>query len=134
MRLQKWTIGLVGTSLLSLAVLGSLFFFSTFSQPLFECVDKAQKEVPSPNGIYIATIFERDCGATTDFAAHVNLRPNREHFDGQKFSSVLILRGRPQIALEWKDDTHLAIRYSESQQAFRKSATWNQVHIAYASY
>ena len=127
----------VGFTLISLAVVASLVYIALFSrgffQPLFHCADEVKREVKSPTGAYIATFFERDCGATTDFAAHVNLRPSKAQFDGRQFSSVLVIKGRPEIDLEWKDDSRLSISYSGGSQIYKKLDSWNAVHISYSS-
>jgi hypothetical protein len=56
----------------------------------------------SPDGVYTATLFERDCGATTNFNQQVRLQKKDENSDGD--SDVLfVIEGKPDVKLTWND-------------------------------
>ena len=46
-----------------------------------DCGDTVKAEAVSPDGRYVAAVFERDCGATTNYSTNVSLREVRESFD-----------------------------------------------------
>lgn len=45
---------------------------------LFECVNEEVGRAASPGGKYVAAVFIRDCGATTDFSTQVAIVPAGE--------------------------------------------------------
>lgn len=94
------------------------------------CGNTVKDEVPSPSGSYIATITERNCGATTDFSTLVSLHDARKSFDPRKQKPVLVLVGRPHVDLTWNADNELAIR-SPAGATFRKVEEWRDVRIVY---
>jgi Family of unknown function (DUF5412) len=72
-----------------------------------DCVNTVKQETKSPDGKYVATAFVRNCGATTDFSAQVDV-----HDTGSKLGSEgNVYRGyRSQdITLAWASPTHLVI-------------------------
>lgn len=62
------------------------------------CNDKVLEEVRSPDGKYIATIFESDCGATTAYSRHVLLRASESRFDGASAENI-VFTARVSLAL-----------------------------------
>jgi len=62
--------------------------------PLGECVEERRNEASSPRGL-VASVFERNCGATVDFATHVELRAGDERV------SLAVFAGRMSVALKW---------------------------------
>ncbi|MEK6280524.1 MAG: hypothetical protein AABN95_09255 [Acidobacteriota bacterium] len=42
------------------------------------CENTVRSEIKSPDGKYVVTLFERNCGATTDFSTIVSLRDTHE--------------------------------------------------------
>lgn len=54
----------------------SLLALLSFIFPDFDpCVNDMVGQVQSPDGQFKAVIFERDCGATTDFSTQVSIVP-----------------------------------------------------------
>ena len=64
----------------------------------FGCDDEIQQKVDSPNGKFEAVVYYRDCGATTSIATHVGIKRNGLF---SEFDSVLVIDGKPVIALRW---------------------------------
>ena len=91
-------------------------FFIALSGRLTLCQDTWQPAVASSDGKYYASVFIRDCGATTSEYAHVVLR-----------SQGLLSSYR----LEWIDSTHLVIRYQNNPTISDLSPpkTWQTVQI-----
>lgn len=100
--------------------------------PMFECADTIKATSVSPDGFYAATLFERDCGATTNFNLQVKLQKKDENSD--RDSDVLfVIEGRPDVKLTWNSDRHLKIEYSmlPSSRVFRSTKEWDDVTIEY---
>src|SRR5688572_3575620 len=95
---------------------GSILFMLAFGLtgcgPL--CSEKKGAEVTSPSGKHLAVLLERNCGATTGFVSHLNIRSRSHSFslnsagtitDGEVFTT----NGQHKIELSWKDDSHLDV-------------------------
>src|SRR5262245_9970109 len=82
----------------------------------YQCEEKILREALSPNGKYMAVIFEQNCGATTSILYHVNIRPSDSGFKFKKDDQGHILDGRVftgygDIKIKWGDDQHLLVEY-----------------------
>jgi hypothetical protein len=83
--------------------------------------------------------MERNCGATTRYVEHINLRPANRKFssdfvngtitDGEIFT--LERRNNGSIRVYWSGDHELHIEYPVSERTFGRQTSWNDVHIAY---
>ncbi len=115
-------------------ILAGIFAVAAFSgcEPaLFgDCADTVKAEAASPGGHYVAAVFERDCGATTDYSTNVNLREAKETFAPSKQRPVLTVAGQPVIALEWSSDKALTVVLPPTE-AFTKLEAWRDVRIVY---
>lgn len=96
------------------------------------CHDEILSTVPSPDKKHVATVFERNCGATTDYSQIVAL-----HSSDQKFSAdsedryVLTVSGRSRPAISWADGNELRIVISApANQIFRRLESLNDVRIS----
>lgn len=110
------------------------------SKPLFDCGEVARTEVESPGGKYIATLFERNCGATTGFVTHVNLRLRSDvfHSDGNgtiKDGEIFVVRGQPAVTLTWSDQARLTVECTRclSESIFKQEKQWKDVAITYTN-
>jgi hypothetical protein len=90
--------------------------------------------VKSPDGKYIACLYERDCGATTDTAKTVNIRNAAAKFDGGE-ARILIIKGKAKITLNWKNPQLLSITSDayDAQNIFTQERKWKEVSIEYLS-
>ena len=95
-----------------------------------DCADTVKAEAPSPGGGYVATVFERDCGATTDFSTHVSIREADEPFDSSTKTRVLIVAGQTEVDIEWSTEKKLSVTFSPAE-TFTKLETWRDVRIVY---
>lgn len=95
-----------------------------------DCTDTVKNEAVSPGGRYIAAVFERDCGATTDYSTIVSLREAKEPFDPSEQHPVLTVEGRPAISLEWSSDESLTVGLP-SIETFTKQDAWRDVRVVY---
>lgn len=72
------------------------------------CGEHVSQVLLSPDGIAVASVVVRDCGATTSEYSHVRLRDRRSWF-GLSETTVLITKYRQDMTLSWKDHNHLSI-------------------------
>jgi hypothetical protein len=92
-----WVLIAIAT-IIALAVCSFLFVF-----PL--CANRVLEERTSPDGNFVAMTFERDCGATTDYATFLSIRKATE---GVKFEGeVLTIDGKVPVSLVWTGDRTL---------------------------
>lgn len=89
-------------------------FCIVLSACLSLCKDTWQPEVASSDGKYYASVFIRDCGATTSEYTHVVLRSQGLLSSYRDDNIVFSLKYDPEVKLEWIDPTHLVIRYQNS--------------------
>jgi hypothetical protein len=97
---------------------------------LGSCEDAILSEAASPGGRYVATAFERGCGATTDFSTLVSLRESGEKFDPEDQGWILSISGRHSPTLAWSAENRLVIHYPPAE-TFTKEVSWKDVIIAY---
>lgn len=97
-----------------------------------DCQDTIRSEVRSPDGKHIATLYERDCGATTDFSTIVSLRAASEEFNGEK-GRVFVVEGQPQAKFVWRDAQNLQVTCEgcRADDIFRQEGRWNEISISY---
>lgn len=95
-----------------------------------ECGDTIKAEVSSPDGRYVAAVFERNCGATTDYSTLVTLRETSQPFAPKKQGWVLALSGQVDVTLAWSSDRVIRVG-AEGGEVFRKEPTWRDVRISY---
>lgn len=108
------------------------------------CGEESVVEAYSPDGSYLARVYVRNCGATTGYLTHVNLRPKWSYFNNtwvgtivqdQVFDNACLSK----INLLWKDNSNLEIQYDacpltkdRKDHAFMKSETWRGINITYS--
>lgn len=95
-----------------------------------QCKSNPRTEKRSPDSKYTATIYERDCGATTDFSTVVNLRESSVKFKGDDLG-VVIVKGQHRIDLVWEGNSTLRLQCHDcrSDEIFKQEGTWKDVEI-----
>jgi hypothetical protein len=103
------------------------------------CGEEIKGEQRSPDGRYVAVLMERNCGATTRYVEHINLRRTDRKFssgflDGTiKDGEIFTLETRDDggsVEFEWVGRV-LTIHYPADEGVFKKQTTWKDVEIAY---
>lgn len=97
-----------------------------------DCQDTIKSEALSPDGKHIATLYERDCGATADFSTIISLRASSEEFHSQK-GRVFVIEGQPQAELVWRDAQNLQVtcKGCRANDIFKQEGRWNEIGISY---
>ena len=120
------TIVLFVIFVLAVCGLATLFVFHG-------CEDTIKSETRSPGGKYTATVYERDCGATTDFSTIVSLREASAKFKGDTLGPVIV-KGQHKIDLVWNNDTSLRLQCSDCrpEDIFKQERKWKDLEISFA--
>jgi hypothetical protein len=116
----------------SITIIGFLHF-----DPL--CGEDVIRELRSPDGHYVAVSMERNCGATTGYVEHVNLRAaskrfSSDFFDGTvKDGEVLVFErsGDNTPRFTWSGNKTLKIENACDKGTW-KLDVWKDVSIDYA--
>lgn len=97
-------------------------------------------ERQSPDGRYVAALMERNCGATTRYVEHINLRRADRKFssgffdgtikDGEIFTLENRNGGGP-LEFEWVSKK-LHVHHPADEGVFTKQTVWNDVVVEYA--
>jgi hypothetical protein len=96
------------------------------------CSNETINEVTSRDSQYVATIFKRDCGATTSFAQVVMIRKQGSPFRGDdKDEYVFTMEGLLKLKVYWKDASHLHIEPPDQNAIFIQRDSWKDVKISY---
>lgn len=112
--------------------IGSLLLCSCAPDLVGECADIVRHEEVSPARDYVATVFERDCGATTDFSTQVVIRAAAQRFDSSKAMPIFVAKGRPEITLVWGAKDALTISpQGMVEEPFTKLERWQDIKITY---
>jgi hypothetical protein len=99
------------------------------------CDEANEVQVLSPDRRYIATVFVRNCGATTDYLTHVNLRKATDVFIADRYGvigagEVVTTKGVAVVAPKWIRNTELEVRLrGTSPLAINTATIWNDVAI-----
>ena len=130
-----------GVAVMALVALYAIAVLTPWSVGM--CDEDNRTESWSPDNKYLARAFVRNCGATTGWLTHVNLRSRWRYFNtnwpgtltqGQVFSSSCWNT----VKFVWKDDSNLEIQHEVCQRCnggddprFVKQNSWNGIRITY---
>ncbi|MEQ1935014.1 MAG: hypothetical protein ABL962_14235 [Fimbriimonadaceae bacterium] len=89
-------------------------------------------EQQSPNGKFSATIFERNCGATTPYVRVVSLRASEHEFDPEQHDDwVFTIHEQTQIQVSWETNSKLHISFSSAGDKPTQREQWKGIAISY---
>jgi hypothetical protein len=107
------------------------------------CGNQVVARVPSPDGLHVAVVFVRDCGATTDFGTHVSLLDANEALPPEGGNTFIAdtdhgaaphsAWGGPEVKIRWSSNTRLAVSYDPAARTFRRDSSRSGVAIVYES-
>jgi hypothetical protein len=98
-----------------------------------DCSNQTLLKAPSSDGKFLATLVQRNCGATTGLANIVYLSETDAVDEKKKKwgDKVYVLQGAPNISLTWSD-TDLKIKAPvNGPDVFLKKDEWKSVKISY---
>ena len=103
------------------------------------CGEEFMSEQTSPDGRHVAALMIRNCGATTDYASHINVRSNgssfhRGFFDGTiTDGEILTVAGAGRVRYCWLAAKRLNLDIEDRNKVRRTSLAWQDVDVTYAS-
>jgi hypothetical protein len=129
-RKELWAV--IAVAILVTGFLGYKYLIS--SMTLSGCAYQPVSEEVSPDGEYIASVSERNCGAMSTYTRIVSLRYRTSKFRGDDESSwIFVMLDQPTILVRWtgnRDVTVKAQGYSRtSVQNALKRARWEDVSV-----
>ncbi len=88
------------------------------------CGGELLESFQSPNGTIIASVYQFNCGATTNFSTRIALRKAFQKWDVYSKKVIFVQEGEPsehKISIVWRDETHLDIYLAHLSQ---KTGWW----------
>src|ERR1700687_2407420 len=87
------------------------------------CGYRVKARTNSPDNVPVATVYEVDCGATTDYATQVSVsRPSDNYKD--RDGILFIVKGQKNVNVKWTGDRSL---YVECDGCFAKAIFFENV-------
>jgi hypothetical protein len=90
------------------------------------CGGELIEEQRSPDGHYVAAVMERNCGATTRYVEHINLRRADRNFSSGLFDGTVKRMLRFSL---WKTGTAAAGRWNSNGSARNSISTTRQMEV-----
>jgi hypothetical protein len=95
------------------------------------CAETTFGNYPSPDGRYVAQVFQVDCGATSAFNRGVRLRDRRWWMSWRSEDTVFSKRGEEPLIVVWRSGTSLFVGAHAAGTVYQEATEWHDVHIAY---
>lgn len=125
-RQRPWRAVLVAVAVLTLLIAGG-GWYAAHSLLAGQCSSTEITRLTAPDGRHDAVLFERNCGATTDFATHVSVLPAGAPLGNDAGNTFVAAAGDagprapwggPPVELDWEPDGSLAIRSDATAEVF----------------
>ena len=143
MKGKKVKIILIG-SLVSLVTILTLFIYTI--QIAFDgmCGNKVLSETSSPDRIYRAIVFQRDCGATTGFSTQVSILKAEERLPNQSGNLFIAdtdrgkapsgIGGGPDVRISWIAPRSVRLIHHKNVRVFLANPRFTEVSATYDSF
>ncbi|MGV1682500.1 hypothetical protein [Sphingopyxis sp. NJF-3] len=104
------------------------------------CANSRISRADSPDGLYSAVMFQRDCGATTTFSTQISVVKrgampsgigNIFRADDDHGAATTGEWGGPWAEMRWLAPDHLLIRYAAKSRLFAQAGKLSGVKISY---
>lgn len=127
---KVWIVIVAGSLIVGCAA----YYYVASSSLSFSCSTLVITEMPSPDGRYIATVFERNCGATSPYLRIVSIRPEGTRLrPDDDDSTVFVTKDQPNVRVSWSGPRQLTVvtdGYSRTPSEQRlKTAHWKDVGV-----
>jgi hypothetical protein len=94
-----------------------------------DCETQVDHQIASPDRAYVATVFHRECGATSGFNTQLSLRRQGEPFDPTS-DQILAVDGRHNLSVVWVTERRLNV-VLPADQIYTQHRTWRDVQVEY---
>ena len=134
--LPKFYTALTFCSLVSLIGLGGCLFTADM------CGNELLEAVYSPDRVFKAVVFERNCGATTGFTTQISILlaeqtslPNQAGnifiSNGNRGKAPVGPGGGPPVTVVWQGNRNLHITYDPRASTYLTETVYDRVNITY---
>ncbi|MBC7771398.1 MAG: hypothetical protein H7210_02770 [Pyrinomonadaceae bacterium] len=111
--------------------------FTTGCAPL--CGNQLVRTIAQPTGSKSIVIFERDCGATTDFVIHLSvIESGTALSDGMVGNTFIADSNKGQVNMnveaEWTSPLSVVIRYPAGARVHSRNSSVGHVRVAYEEF
>lgn len=113
-----FTVGFIG-----------IFLFST-SNLAGECGNDVLQKIPSPDGKYVAVIFERSCGATTGYTTEVSVLPVTANLPDERGNAFWWDRSI-KLNVDWTENRTLKVIVTNLPENYPENFQVGDVQIIY---
>jgi hypothetical protein len=133
-------------TVITLVVVGIVVLCGVFSSHMLaglksmdsmsSCSESSQSQLAGPDKKYVVEVFVRNCGATTGYVTHVNLRDAGKPFAPDQngvisAGEIASVEGTSKVHLTWVQASILNVQVSleENRGAVNTVDSWGPVHI-----
>lgn len=96
-----------------------------------DCAATALEEAISPDGRYVATSFQRECGPEAALSTALGVRDARAAFDPAEQPTLFVVDGQRELAFEWSSARSLTVSLPPSGDVLERADTWRDVRVDY---
>jgi hypothetical protein len=106
------------------------------------CGDRELNRQPSPDAQHVVIVFERDCGATTDFSTQVSVLPVGTQLSNKAGNVLMIDRngeaaprgpgGGPEVQFKWLGSDSLVVSYDRHARVFYQSRAVGNIVVLFS--
>jgi hypothetical protein len=94
------------------------------------CGNEVLNETPAPGDRNRAIVFERDCGATTDFSTQVSILGKNQAARNEG-GNVFVAGSKLSVSVRWTSPDHLVITYPAQAKVFLRQTKLGGVTVSY---
>jgi hypothetical protein len=123
----------------SIIILGTVVALSIAARGCLDpCGNKVLVETPSPGNEKRAVLFQRDCGATTDFSIHLSVLNRSEALPRSAGNVFVADADHGKVAMDvhtrWESSDHLIVDFPAPARVLQKRERANGVRVSYHAY
>src|SRR5262249_29379466 len=102
-----------------------------YYQGWIQCNERTSGQVVSPDGQYVARVWERDCGAAATYNTQVHIAWV-QHGNDLSWDTVFRCNAPLEwVMARWQSDTVLVVQVKGPSQVGRRLNEWRNVRIVY---
>lgn len=104
------------------------------------CVNTIVETLPSPDAAWNAFLFERSCGATTNFTSQVSVLPSGRSLPDTSGNAFVSMRGEtagttpwggPLVAVRWTGERQLEVAHDPTAHTMSSSNRVGEVNVSF---
>ena len=107
---RRGTLPLIAFLLVVPVVIGIAVALFVRLVPRTSCANEVVAEQPADGAAHRAVVFQRSCGASAPVTTNVSVVSAAEPLPDD-VGNVLILKDAHEVAVRWRDPTHLVVSY-----------------------